>query len=196
MNHGRNVVSNFFDRVVLWCNLKKQLHYQIAKVRYRVVACFWPLFSWVWPPCIKVGYCQKAELGSRMFCLVPYSAYQARKHSQVMPSAWDRWPEAIDSTVLTNSFMVVFFSSHWPFWFKKHCVKQKLPLSIVPLDSEFYTFFEEFFYCLRSGHIDVWKAVGWYCFLPTGHKFWLSTLPRQWCVLHMSFLEMTSSEMH
>ena len=40
-----------------------------------------------------------AELGSSMFCLVPYSAYQARKHSQGMPNAWDRWPEASDSTV-------------------------------------------------------------------------------------------------
>ena len=41
-----------------------------------------------------------AEIGSCMYSLAQFSAHPARKHSQNMPSAWERWPETSNSTVV------------------------------------------------------------------------------------------------
>ena len=41
-----------------------------------------------------------AENGSCMYSLAQFSAHTARKHSQNMPNAWDRWPKVSYSTVL------------------------------------------------------------------------------------------------
>ena len=60
---------------------------------------FWPPVSRIWHT-LAVLFCWwMAEIGSCIFCLAQYSANQAKKHSQGMPNAWDRWPEASDSTV-------------------------------------------------------------------------------------------------
>ena len=87
--------NNFL--LIQQCEKCKQ--FPIMMLRTVLSHAFWPPVSRIWHT-LAVLFCWwMAEIGSCIFCLAQYSANQAKKHSQGMPNAWDRWPEASDSTV-------------------------------------------------------------------------------------------------
>ena len=72
-----------------------------TKRSYSTLTRFWPNLTPLWSLCIKGGYLCRAEMGSSTFAwLANYSAHHAKLHSQGMPKARQKVPDARQCTVL------------------------------------------------------------------------------------------------